>query len=213
MTNAHYHRDGGTFLSHRGEERRFIGVHPWAAETEQAECVASRIRDAAIADATAGIGEIGLDRLRTRIATPAQHALFETQLRIAAELHRPVVLHGAKCWGEVVKAAKPFAKDIPAFLFHGFSRSAGLVPEIVAMNGFLSVGKAILNDHALNYRKLVAGLPLHRLLIETDDDATSDSERDALLAAIFAKTAELTGLTAESLDSNAAEFINSSSHT
>ena len=210
MTNAHFHRGAETLISVCGVEYRFRGVHPWAAESEPVAEAVARIRAAAVADPASGIGEIGLDRLRTKTVTAAQRDLFDAQLRLAADLHRPVVLHGAKCWGEVVRAVKPFAKDIPAFLFHGFSRSGGLLPEIVALNGFVSVGKAVLNDHAENYRALVSRLPYDRLLVETDDAAEGETEasRAALLADIFAKTAELTGITEAELDANAAAFLN-----
>lgn len=211
MTNAHYHRGAETLISVRGVEFRFWGVHPWAAAETSMEDTVLSVREAVAADAAAGIGEIGLDRLKTRCVTPAQRTLFEAQLRVAADLRRPVVLHGAKCWGEVVKTVKPFAKEIPGFLFHGFSRSGGLIPEIVALNGFVSVGKAVLNDHAANYRKLVSQLPHDRLLVETDDDADPVA-RESLLAAIFSKTAELTGITEAEIDANAAAFLHTVEH-
>ena len=207
MTNAHYHRGDETLLSLHGREVRFCGLHPWKAETETASARAATLRAALGTDPSMGVGEIGLDRLKTKVVTPAQREIFLAQLTVAAELHRPVVLHGAKCWGEVVKAVKPFAGAIPSFLFHGFSRSGGLLPEIVALNGFVGVGQAVLNDHAVNYRALVSRLPLDRILVETDDDAADDQARDATLAAVFAKTVELTGLTEAQLDANAAAFI------
>ena len=206
MTNAHYHKDGVTLLSLCGREYRFLGVHPWRADdTAMADSLPS-LRAALGTDPSAGVGEIGLDRLKTKTVTPAQRRLFEAQLEIAAELRRPVVLHGAKCWGEVVRSLRPFAGAIPAFLFHGFSRSGGLLPEIVGLNGFVSVGPALLNDHAVNYCALVKTLPLDRLLVETDDDGAEAEGRDGILAAVFAKTAELTGLTEAQLDANAAAF-------
>ena len=205
MTNAHYHKDGVTLLSLCGREYSFLGVHPWLADTAAADAMPA-LRAALGTDHSAGVGEIGLDRLRTKTVTPAQRRLFEAQLEIAAELRRPVVLHGAKCWGEVVRSLRPFAGAIPAFLFHGFSRSGGLLPEIVGLNGFVSVGPAVLNDHAVNYRALVKTLPLDRLLVETDDDGAEAEGRDGILAAVFAKTAELTGLTEAQLDANATAF-------
>lgn len=201
MTNAHYHIGSGTFLSAQGVERRFFGVHPWDADAVDADAALADLRHALEADPSAGVGEIGLDRLKTREISPAQRTLFAAQLRIAAELRRPAVLHGAKCWGEVVKAARAFSGRIPAILFHGFSRSDGLLSEIFAMNGFIGVGKAVLNDHAVNYRNLVAHLPLDRILVETDDNTTADV-REALLADIFAKVSELTGLSETALDAN-----------
>lgn len=209
MTNAHYHREGVTLLSSREKTIRFYGVHPWNAETVRMEELAASLRTMLEADPQAGVGEVGLDRLKTRVVTAAQREVFLSQLEIAAELHRPVVLHGAKCWGEVVKTVKLFADRIPAFLFHGFSRSDGLVPEIVALNGFISVGKAVLNDHAVNYRALVKKLPLDHLLVETDDDDADELVRAEALSAVFSKTAELTGLTEAQLDANASSFLSS----
>ena len=207
MINAHYHRGDETWLSFRGKEIRFCGLHPWKAATTSASALTASLHAALGTDPWACVGEIGLDRLKTKEVTPDQREIFLAQLAVAAELHRPVVLHGAKCWGEVVKMVKPFAGAIPSFLFHGFSRSGGLLPEIVALNGFVGVGPAVLNDHAVNYRALVKSLPLDRILVETDDDAADDQARDARLAAVFAETVELTGLTEAQLDANAAAFI------
>lgn len=206
MTNAHYHRGDGTFLAVHGVEHRFFGVHPWNADGVDADAAFEELRDELRRNPSAGVGEIGLDRLKTREISSAQRVLFSGQLKIAAELHRPVVLHGAKCWGEVVKVAKPFSGDIPSFLFHGFSRSDGLLPDIFAMNGFIGVGKAVLNDHAVNYRNLVVHLPHDRILVETDDDADA-AERESLLREIFLKTSELTGLSETTLDANAENLL------
>lgn len=173
MTDAHYHRNTyDTFLSLEGREVAFFGIHPWQSVefgNPRAE-VMEELRRCLAENPHAGVGEIGLDRLKTKVVSDAQRATFEAQLALAAEFHRPVVLHGAKCWGEVVKACRPFVGRIPAFLFHGFSRSAGLLPEIYALNGFVSVGAALLNDHAVNYRDMVKEIPLDRMLIETDKD-------------------------------------------
>ena len=225
MTDAHYHRDGyATFLTLRDREFRFYGVHPWeAARAERApyqgdECVAE-LRAALEADEHAGVGEIGLDRLKVKTIPSEQRAVFAAQLEIAAEFRRPVVLHGAKCWGEVVAACRPYAGRIPAFLFHGFSRSGGLLPDITALNGFVGVGAALLNDHAVNYRALVKEIPLERLLVETDADyspgrARSPSAPEQARPSpdeIMRKLAELRGMAPDeleaALDANAVRFV------
>ena len=206
MTDAHYHSGMETLLSFRGKEYRFLGVHPWNAESAQADEVVRGLRDALANDSAAGVGEIGLDRLKVKSVTQRQREVFMAQLEIAADMRRPVVLHGAKCWGEVVKAVRPYAGMIPSFLFHGFSRSAGLVPELVSLNGFVGVGKAVLNDHAVNYRELVKGLPVDRLLVETDVDADRDV-RNVLVAEIFAKVIELTGITERQIEDNCARLL------
>ena len=235
MTDAHTHVV-------RGEERAFLcsptdaaarpgdvvfyGRHPWeflpegAALAPQAEFAGddwlAALRAKLEADPGAGVGEIGLDRLKVRTVPEAMRSAFAAQLELAAELHRPVVLHGAKCWGEVVKEVKGALSRtrsrggaIPALLFHGFSRSGGLIPDIVALNGFISAGPALLNDHAVNYRELVKSIPEERLLVESDATPANASDL-APLADIVAKLAELRGRTpdemASVLDANAARL-------
>ena len=185
----------------------FFGTHPWHTDTFDASALRARLA----VDPSAGVGEIGLDRLREREIPQRMRDVFAGQLEIAAEFRRPVALHGAKCWGEVVKACLPYADVIPAFLFHGFSRSDGLLPDIIKLNGYISVGPAVLNDHAVNYRGLVKKIPPDRLLVETDRTAETAVSVPSP-AAIAAKIAELRGVELSvlerELDGNADRFIN-----
>lgn len=188
---------------------RFCGFHPWDSP-KYCSAAAEALRARLAADPRLGVGEIGLDRLRERRIPPAMREAFLDQLEAAAAFSRPVVLHGAKCWGEVAKACMPFAGRIPAFLFHGFSRSDGLLADIAAMNGFVSVGPALLNDHAVNYRALAKKIPEGMLLVETDrTDATPPDAPGA--ADILAKLAALRGVDAAALESvveeNADRFV------
>ena len=189
--------------------RDFFGVHPW--ETLGSECKIEWLRERLIANPQAGVGEIGLDRLKRRDIPPHMREVFEAQLALAFELRRPVVLHGAKCWGQVVKAVQEFSSmPPPSLLFHGFPRSDGLIPDIVKLGGFISVGPAVLNDHAVNYRELVKKIPIDRLLVETDRTDETDGT-GVTICDVLAKTAELRGVSAENLeritDANADAFM------
>lgn len=238
MTDAHCHVSGGDpsvreFLIGRD----FVGIHPWtscAPDARPAADVSAWLREQLAANPHLGVGEIGLDRLKTRDISPLMRAVFEAQLRIALEFGRPVILHGAKCWGQVVReiielsgcpASRPPcpsclsrpASPLGPFLFHGFSRSDGLLPDIVALNGYVSVGPAVLNDHAVNYRALVKKIPIDRLLVETDRDCEPASLLNPLTGMplsvrdVLAKTAELRGLSPAELeaitDANALRFL------
>ena len=255
MTDAHCHVSGGDpsvreFLIGRD----FVGLHPWDVKPEgivnhglsriNTDCghasqsvpirvhpwlskIEGRLREQLVANPRLGVGEIGLDRLKTRDISPQMRAAFEAQLRVALEFDRPVVLHGAKCWGQVVKTLQTSqtsqtfqtsqtAQTPQTFLFHGFSRSDGLLPDIVALNGYVSVGPAVLNDHAANYRALVKKIPLDRLLVETDRDCDPVALLNPLTGAplsvrdVLAKAAELRGLSPAELeaitDANATRF-------
>ena len=227
MTDAHCHVScGDKSVRELLVGRDFFGVHPWETLIDpkptlcdsnfQETLLALRLR--LLANPRSGVGEIGLDRLKVRDIPPLMREVFKSQLSLALELRRPVVLHGAKCWGQVVAEVKKMIGgglatcDVrQAFLFHGFSRSDGLIPEIVKLNGFISVGPAVLNDHAVNYRELVKKIPLDRLLVETDAvagdscDRTSSPERSAgtvrpLIYDVLEKTAALRGISAAELE-------------
>ena len=217
MTDAHCHVTGGDpsvreFLIGRD----FIGVHPWDAGN-CSDCSIVRLRELFVADSRLGVGEIGLDRLKEREISPRMREVFESQLRLALEFERPVVLHGAKCWGQVVKTVRQSIEQseqsnnrtIPPLLFHGFSRSDGLIPDIVALNGYISVGPAVLNDHAVNYRELVKRIPLERLLLETDRTPENAAECPSVRE-VAAEVAKLRGTTVVELerltDENAERF-------
>ena len=210
MTDAHCHLPSGEAgVRELVAGRDCFGVHPWNAESfDEAE-----LRRRLAENPAAGVGEIGLDRLRARRVTDVMRDVFVRQLRVAAELRRPVTLHGAKCWGDVVQTIRALFPDgacpIPAFLFHGFSRSDGLLPDIARLNGFVSVGPAVLNDHAVNYRALVRKIPAERLLVETDRTPERAGETPSVRA-VLARTAEIRGVTAAELeaqtDANARRF-------
>ena len=222
MTDAHCHLScGDESIRELLVGRDFFGVHPWDAlgdsgEAQSVDGIASSLRQSLAANPAAGVGEIGLDRLRERAIPPGMREVFEAQLAIAVELGRPVVLHGAKCWGQVVetvkrilgRAASPRAGQ--AFLFHGFSRSDGLIPDIARLNGYISVGPAILNDHAVNYRALARKIPGDRLLVETDRTAENAAECPSVRE-VLAKLAEIRGEGVAALeaqtDANAARFM------
>ena len=216
MTDAHCHVSCGDesvreFLIGRD----FFGIHPWDVSADAGERAAAleAVRSSLLANPKAGVGEIGLDRLKVRDVPPEMREMFAAQLELALKLDRPVVLHGAKCWGQVVSAIKSAASSHPhgfgkPFLFHGFSRSAGLIPEIVAMNGYISIGPAILNDHAVNYRELAKAIPEERLLVETDRTVESAA---VSIGDVLAKLAEVRGVSFAALeratDANAAVFL------
>lgn len=191
----------------------FYGIHPWACLGGDAAALAAlltALRRKLESDPSAGVGEIGLDRIKVKDIPEQMRRVFEAQLALAAEFGRPVVLHGAKCWGEVVKACAPLAGKIPAFLFHGFSRSEGLLPDIFAMNGYVSIGPALLNDHAVNYRDLAKRIPQDRILVESD--ATAENAAEAPSAEAVAEfLADLRGAPRDEffaiLDGNASRFL------
>lgn len=210
MTDVHCHLRGGDPNVRElviGEQ--FLGIHPWEVEKLSESWEVEELRERLVANPRLGVGEIGLDRLKDKNISPLMREVFESQLRLGVELSRPIVLHGAKCWGQIVNIILNLHLQPPPLLFHGFSRSDGLIPDIAKLGGFISVGPAVLNDHAVNYRALVKKIPDECLVLETDRTEANAAECPTI-PEICAKVAELRGNTTAEIelltDTNARRF-------
>ncbi|MBR4617669.1 MAG: TatD family hydrolase, partial [Kiritimatiellae bacterium] len=117
MTDAHCHVPcGDSSVRELLIGRDFFGVHPWetlddgttgtggTSETRRASvpdipvvpdipslaALLASLRFQLLANPNAGVGEIGLDRLKSRDISPRMREVFEAQLALALELRRPV---------------------------------------------------------------------------------------------------------------------------
>ena len=78
------------------------------------------------------------------------------------------------------------------------------------MNGYISIGSALLNDHAVNYRDLAKRIPQDRILVESD--ATAENASEAPSAESVAEfLATIRGVPRDEffvlLDDNASRFL------
>lgn len=145
------------------EVRRVFGVHPWFTEGLPQGWPA-RLRSLLLDFPEAWVGEIGLDAIRP--PSPRARPVLETQLGIAAELGRPVALHGARAFDELLAACRPFRDRIPLFFLHGFSGSGEQLLKWLDFGASISFGGAAV--HSRRLRHLAAQVPCERLFIETD---------------------------------------------
>ena len=92
----------------------------------------------------APVGEIGIDGLREEPPRDVQRQVCIRQLELAVQMQRPVVLHGARAWGELVAVVKPFAPRLPGFVAHAFAGSVEILRELVALGdseGFTEIAE------------------------------------------------------------------------
>lgn len=149
------------------------GVHPWVAARLAPSALALELEAlrAMLAGLTppVAIGETGLDR-SPRLPSEslaAQEASFRAHLQLAREWELPVVLH-------VVRAhdvAQSILRELPppGGVVHGFSGSAEVAAQYVALGLHVSFGGAITRpDRGKKARRAAISVPLERLLIETD---------------------------------------------
>lgn len=144
-----------------------FGVHPWHVQDvpedwlERLEAVLER-------NPVALVGEIGLDGIRDTVPVALQEAVFAAQLHLAARACRPVVLHGARCWGRLAEVLKPHVRKLPGFVAHGFAGSAEILRQMLDMGGYVSFAGSVCNPKADKIRCAAREIPDSQILIETD---------------------------------------------
>ncbi len=144
-----------------------FGLHPWflAGEGEQ---VWARL-EARLKQAPAGlvaIGECGLDALVT-VPLARQLEMLERQLDLACRYRLPVILHSRRTHNELLALLVRYRLPRGAVL-HAFTGSRQQGEQFMHAGCYLGIGGVITYPRADKTRKAVAGLPLARLLLETD---------------------------------------------
>lgn len=142
------------------------GIHPWKAH-EAKPGWDDRLRELLESEPLASIGECGLDRWVEDPRIEAQDTVFETQLRIAHELDRPVSIHCLKAWQPLFES---FGRIPPPrrFLLHSFNGSTEIAKRLLPTGAFFSFSGYFLSSRKAKLVETYRELPLERILLETD---------------------------------------------
>ncbi|MFO7937476.1 MAG: TatD family hydrolase [Kiritimatiellia bacterium] len=144
-----------------------FGVHPWYVEM-LSEGWMDQLEKLVDSLPVAAVGEIGLDGLRKDVSRDVQKDVLKQQFELAAVNQRPVILHGARAWGDLVDTLKPCADKLPSIIVHGFSGSAEILRSFLDMGAYISFAGSVCNPRAAKVRDAVTHVPDTQLLIETD---------------------------------------------
>ncbi|HNX69319.1 MAG TPA: TatD family hydrolase [Candidatus Omnitrophota bacterium] len=145
----------------------FFGVHPWNGG-QVAEGWEVQLEKMLEIHPGAGIGEVGLDRARAAESFERQKQVFRAQLAMAGRLSRPVAVHCARAWGELLTALRAQKPAGLRCMVHSFNGSAGVLREFLDLGAFISFSWKILRDKSDRVLELVRRVPDDRLLLETD---------------------------------------------
>lgn len=148
-----------------------VGVHPNEADGWD-EGTADALRALAAHPKVVAIGEIGRDNHWDRVAPARQQEVFEAQLALAAELGMPVVIHDREAHDEIMETLRRWVSRLTSQsgpgVLHCFSGDGRMAREALALGFYLGVDGPVTFKNAAALHELVSGLPLNRLLIETD---------------------------------------------
>lgn len=139
-----------------------VGLHPDAADEIDRIDEIRRLCDN---KKVVAVGEIGLDYHYEEHSRDIQKKAFEEQLKLAAELDMPVVIHSRDAWEDTMELLRKYR---PKGVMHCFSGSAETAREIVAMGMYVGFTGVVTFKNAKKALKALETVPLDRLLVETD---------------------------------------------
>jgi len=139
-----------------------VGLHPDAADEIDR---INEIRSLCDNKKVVAVGEIGLDYHYEEHGRDIQKKAFEEQLKLAAELDMPVVIHSRDAWEDTMELLRKYR---PKGVMHCFSGSAETAREIVAMGMYVGFTGVVTFKNAKKALKALEAVPLDRLLVETD---------------------------------------------
>jgi TatD DNase family protein len=142
------------------------GIHPHQAKDSSPSHL-DTIRSLARAGKIAAVGEIGIDHHYDHSPAPVQAETFRTQLRLAQELELPVIIHSRDAGKEIVAAVEGEAFTRGGVL-HCFTEDRETAERMIELGFFISFSGILTYRNAPNLREIAAGLPLEKILIETD---------------------------------------------
>jgi len=177
-----------------------LGIHPHQAADGDAGRV-GELRELLGAPRAVAVGETGLDFYRQRAPRERQVALFRAQLELAADLHKPVVVHSRDADDETAAELADFAGGV---VLHCFS-SPGLLPAALERGYYVSFAGNVTYRRADELRAAAAEVPPERLLAETDSPYLAPQpvrgrpNEPANVRHTFAALAELRGVPVEEL--------------
>jgi TatD DNase family protein len=140
-----------------------LGIHPHQAGGDEVRRL-DELRDLLREPRAVAVGETGLDFYRDYAPRDAQRRVFEAQLRLAAELGLPVVVHTRAADEETAALLGAFDGTV---VMHCFS-SPALLPVALERGYYVSFAGNVTFPKAEELRQAAAQVPADRILSETD---------------------------------------------
>lgn len=143
------------------------GIHPHFAK-EITENDITKLIELANNKNIIAIGETGLDFHYNFSKQPAQIKLFEQQIKIAAELNLPLIVHSREAFDETIEILDNNLNEKTTVVFHCFTGSADHAKIIIDKGYYISFTGVVTFKNAEDIRQAAGMAPLEKLMLETD---------------------------------------------
>lgn len=144
------------------------GVHPHDA-SRCGEGTLDELRALASLPEVVAVGECGLDFNRNYSPPEVQEIWLTRQLALAVELQLPVFLHERDAFPRLHELLEPWWDQLPGGVVHCFTGSEEALDAYLALGCSIGVTGWICDERrGAELQRLVARIPLDRILLETD---------------------------------------------
>ncbi|HYZ82949.1 MAG TPA: TatD family hydrolase [Bryobacteraceae bacterium] len=145
-----------------------VGIHPQHA-SKATDNLFPRISELLKHPKVVALGEIGLDYHWEPFSKDDQHRVFLTQMEIAKEAGKPIVIHTRDAWEDTLELLETHwaAAGLPSVL-HCFTGGPDIAAKALKMGCLLSFAGVVTYPKATDVQASAAAAPLDRILVETD---------------------------------------------
>jgi TatD DNase family protein len=150
-----------------------VGLHPHDA-ADWDDAAATQIEQWLGHERVIAVGECGLDYWYENSPREAQRECLRAHIRIARRVELPLVIHvrasrdGRDAFEELVRIFDEEGADRAGGVIHCFTGDRPFAEECLARGFEISFSGILTFRNAEDLRQVAAGLPIERLLVETD---------------------------------------------
>jgi TatD DNase family protein len=180
-----------------------FGLHPAQAHRFDAALLALL---AEYASSAVALGEMGLDYAVENGDRRQQAVALRGQLRLAVELGLPVLLHCRAAFQDLLRIVREEGVSRVGGVMHAYSGSLEMAREFCKEGLSISLAGTVTYHGAVKAPRVAAGIPLERLLLETDapdmapEPFRGTENEPALLREIAMKVSEIRQISLDELE-------------
>jgi TatD DNase family protein len=186
-----------------------VGVHPDSTGTP--EPTVELLVELAQHPKVIAIGETGLDYYRLAEPLDWQRERFRTHIRAARQCGKPLIVHTRAAAEHTIELMREEGAAEVGGVMHCFTESEAVAEAALAMGFLISFSGIVTFKNAIELQRVAAGIPLDRLLIETDAPYLAPAphrgrrNEPAYVPLVAAKLAQLRGLSLEQVAARTTE--------
>ena len=143
------------------------GIHPHEADNFSSE-VEQKLKANISHPKVLALGEIGLDYHYDYASHDTQIKVFETQLQIAIQTKKPVIVHTREADDDTLAILKNYEQDLSNLVLHSYTSKTQLAEYAIEQGYYIGFNGIITFKNAQNVRDILNIVPIENLVIETD---------------------------------------------